>query len=95
VSKFGFLGDSQVKILSVFASLFLVVSHSITIFSVEERVLLDDGRDTDARGPMTLTNNPLVTSLAEIWSTFRTLPEPIWYICKVQAFAWGGWFPIL
>lgn len=94
VSKFGFLGDSQVKVLSVFASLMLVLAHGITIFSVEERVLLDDGRGDEIRR-MTFIRNPLVDSLKEIWSTYRTLPLPIWDICKVQAFAWGGWFPIL
>jgi solute carrier family 45 protein 1/2/4 len=36
-----------------------------------------------------------VNSLKEIWTTYQNLPLPIWHICKVQAFAWGGWFPIL
>lgn len=89
---FGFLGSSQIKILSVFASTALVAAHTVTIFSVEERVLLDDGR-VEEQGLSKLA--PLLDDIKQIWSTYRTLPLPIWDICKVQAFAWGGWFPIL
>lgn len=96
LAHFSFLGDSQVKILSVFASLVLVVAHAITIFSVEERVLLDDGTDSSHTGRrFSWRDNTVVTSLTSLWATFRTLPTPIWDICKVQAFTWGGWFPIL
>lgn len=96
LAHFSILGDSQIKILSVFASLTLVVAHAITIFSVEERILLDDGLVAIRPGRgFSWTNNTVVTSMRSLWATFRTLPIPIWDICKVQAFTWGGWFPIL
>lgn len=96
LGHFSFLGDSQVKILSVFASLTLVIAHAITIFSVEEKVLLDDGDAPDTlEQRFSWTNNTVVSSTRSLWKTFRTLPPPILDICKVQAFAWGGWFPIL
>lgn len=96
LGPFSFLGDSQIKILSVFASLTLVFAHAITIFAVEERILLSDGLET--RSPsqsFSFTDNIVISSLRSLWETFRTLPPPIWDICKVQAFTWGGWFPIL
>lgn len=125
---FSFLGSTQVKILSVFASLALVGCHAITCLCVEERVLLDENRTiplvsssaggTGDSSGMPLNHEeeevgllrptafftrertrkllkPARESLVQIWSTYRTLPDPIWHICKVQAFAWGGWFPIL
>lgn len=96
LGAFSFLGDSQIKILSVFASLTLVIAHAITIFAVEERILLDDGMESVAvRDRFSFVDNMVVTSLRSLWATFRTLPPPIWDICKVQAFTWGGWFPIL
>lgn len=96
LEAFSFLGDSQIKILSVFASLTLVIAHAVTIFSVEERILLDNGMETTvATQRFSLTDNIVVASLRSLWGTFKTLPPPIWDICKVQAFTWGGWFPIL
>ena len=90
-SSFGFLGSTQIKILSLFAIIAMMATHAVTIFAVEERVLLDDGDVGTATG----RRNIVVESLKDIWRTFRTLPLPIWDICKIQAFAWGGWFPIL
>ena len=114
VPTFGFLGSEQIKILSVFASLSLAITHAITVFAVEERVLLpsadelqeqlDLPGDTDHPARALIAriqfwrrwqSNPILDSVKQIWHTYRTLPEPIWDICKVQAFAWGGWFPML
>jgi solute carrier family 45, member 1/2/4 len=82
-----FFGDSQIKVLSVLASVILVAAHAVTCFAVTERVLV---HLDDSHAEMGLGSN-----LRAIWVTFKGLPTPIWMICKAQCFSWMGWFPIL
>lgn len=77
----GWLGDQQLKVLTVFTSVALCVCHAVTIVFVKERVLIesaDDGLGDDGEVGST------VKALRGIWVTFKTLPKPIQQILNVQ-----------
>ncbi|KAK4055714.1 hypothetical protein OIV83_000260 [Microbotryomycetes sp. JL201] len=85
----GWLGDEQLKVLTLFVALFFILAHSITCSCVTERVLLsridDDDEHVDSNWQ----------AMRDIWTTLRTLPRPIQYVFNVQFSSWIGWFPIL
>ncbi|GAA96644.1 uncharacterized protein L969DRAFT_54596 [Mixia osmundae IAM 14324] len=79
-------GSSQLQILSILASFFLIVAHCITAFAVSERVLLQDA-------PGTQTG--FLHMFKTIYTTFWMMPNVIRKICFIQLASWVGWFPIL
>ncbi|KAI9027566.1 major facilitator superfamily domain-containing protein [Phycomyces nitens] len=87
VSAFPFLGNTQLKVLCVFASLVLIICDGITCYAVKERVLSKDSRKTSRGSPF--------KAFSDIGKHIWNLPKPIRRICNVQFFAWIGWFPFL
>ncbi|KAL0084066.1 major facilitator superfamily domain-containing protein [Phycomyces blakesleeanus] len=87
VSAFPFLGNTQLKVLCVFASIVLVVCDAITCYAVKERVLSKDSRKKSRGSPF--------KTFSDIGKHIWNLPKPIRRICNVQFFAWIGWFPFL
>ncbi|GAA6037771.1 hypothetical protein JCM8097_005026 [Rhodosporidiobolus ruineniae] len=83
----GWLGSEQLKVLTLFTSFFLLLTHAITCSCVQERVLISREDEHSGSGP--------VAALEEIYSTIRTLPRPIRQVFDVQFTSWIGWFPIL
>ncbi|KAM0788744.1 hypothetical protein ACM66B_002836 [Microbotryomycetes sp. NB124-2] len=84
----GWLGDEQLKVLTVFVALFFILAHAVTCGCVTERVLLS--RVDEDEGPQSNWK-----AMRDIWTTLRTLPRPIQYVFNVQFSSWIGWFPIL
>jgi solute carrier family 45 protein 1/2/4 len=83
----GWLGKTQLQILSLLTCLVLVLAHTSTSWAVTERVLLRDERPQSRAG--------LVSSLRAIWTNMFMLPVSIRTICYIQFFANLGWYPIL
>ncbi|BGP15080.1 hypothetical protein JCM10213_002775 [Rhodosporidiobolus nylandii] len=83
----GWLGNEQLKVLTIFTSFFLITTHAITCASVQERVLISREDEHSGRGPL--------AALEDIWTTIRTLPRPIQQVFNVQFTGWIGWFPVL
>ncbi|KAL4076685.1 major facilitator superfamily domain-containing protein [Scleroderma yunnanense] len=82
---FPFLGNVQLEVIAVIASVLLIGTHLWTAWSVKERILLS-------------THAPVKTlrqEVAELWHTFRHLPQVIYRICIIQFFSWLAWFPVL
>ncbi|RKP08213.1 major facilitator superfamily domain-containing protein, partial [Thamnocephalis sphaerospora] len=73
------LGNSQMKVLCVLASLALLTAVGITCVAVTER------RYTGSS----------IATLRQLMRTARQLPPSIQRVCNVQFFAWIGWFPFL
>ncbi|KAK9712889.1 hypothetical protein K7432_006832 [Basidiobolus ranarum] len=88
VSIFPFLGNTQLKVLCMLASLALFLTVGITSFCVKEK------RITKADLGNNISNSPFQT-LFTIIKSLRTLPAPIQRICNTQFYAWIGWFPFL
>lgn len=85
---FGWLGGSQIQILSILVTLFFVLSHAVTCWAVTERVLLSN---EGAKGKKTGVG----AIVREIWTAYTRLPRPIWLLFQVQLYAWIGWFSIM
>ncbi|KAK4689643.1 solute carrier family 45, member 1/2/4, partial [Tremellales sp. Uapishka_1] len=83
----GFLGKTQLQILSFLTSAILVITHTFVSWGVTERVLLRDDRPQSKSG--------LVSNMKAIWDNMFSLPPGIKTICVVQFFSSLGWFPIL
>ncbi|OZJ01470.1 hypothetical protein BZG36_05390, partial [Bifiguratus adelaidae] len=88
VSAFAFIGDTQLKVLVVLASLVFIITVAITCTTVTERILI---KDVSAKKTKT---NPF-NAIKEILRHIRHLPGPIRRLCLVQFFAWMGWFPFM
>ncbi|ORX94511.1 MFS general substrate transporter [Basidiobolus meristosporus CBS 931.73] len=88
VSLFPFLGNTQLKVLCMVASLTLFFTIGVTSLCVKERKI-----DRSDLGEA-VSNSPFQT-LFQIIKSLRTLPEPIQQICNTQFYAWIGWFPFL
>ncbi|KAI8880900.1 MFS general substrate transporter [Backusella circina FSU 941] len=86
VQIFSFFGDTQLKVLCVFASIALIVCDIITCYAVREKVLLK---------PIEKSNKSPFAFFSDIFHNVWNLPTPIQRICNVQFFAWIGWFPFL
>ncbi|KAI8987097.1 major facilitator superfamily domain-containing protein [Pilobolus umbonatus] len=86
VKIFPFLGNTQLKVLCLFAAFFLLLCLSITCYTVSERVF-SDGSYKKKSSPLTL--------FSDIFRNIWHLPKPIQQICNVQFFSWIGWFPFL
>ncbi|CAG8622615.1 2253_t:CDS:2 [Paraglomus occultum] len=82
-------GNSQLKVLCVFASIILLSSNAIIFWAVTERVYSSHGSS-----PKTVFRSAIDT-ITTIFRSIRNLPEPVQQLCNVQFFAWIGWFPFL
>ncbi|RUS22705.1 hypothetical protein BC937DRAFT_87687 [Endogone sp. FLAS-F59071] len=91
VAIFGFLGNTQLKVLCIIASLVLLACDGATCYVVTERILVQDGSHGTSKRSW---ESPLKT-LTLIFSHIRNLPPPIQRLCNIQFFAWIGWFPFL
>ncbi|TKY89212.1 hypothetical protein EX895_001743 [Sporisorium graminicola] len=87
----GFLGKTQIQIISVLVSVILIATHAIVVLRVEEQVLAHS-RSHGSRKPKGLG---LVAIVSDLYKQARGLPPPILEMFKVQFFAQIGWFPIL
>lgn len=85
-----FLGNTQLQVLSIVASLLLLGSHLVMAIMVKEKILLPD---TDRTGK--INKKSFVHDLKDIWTNIFNLPPVIRQICFIQFFASLGWFPIL
>ncbi|KAG2201642.1 hypothetical protein INT47_003868 [Mucor saturninus] len=84
VKLFPFFGNTQLKVLCVFAVFVLMLCNFITCYAVRERVHVDDK-----------VTGSVYQVFADIFHHIWHLPAPIQTICNVQFFAWIGWFPFL
>ncbi|KAI9283402.1 major facilitator superfamily domain-containing protein [Sporodiniella umbellata] len=82
-----FLGDTQLKVLCVLATLILLLGNLITCYTVREKTVDTSSGQTRKRSPFRL--------FGDIFKNIWNLPTPIQRICNVQFFAWIGWFPFL
>ncbi|GME42368.1 sucrose transport protein SUC2 [Neofusicoccum parvum] len=83
----GLIGDTQFKQLTVVAAVVLLACTGITSWAVQEKVLLDDGKEPEDIGAIQI--------FTQILRTATNLPPRIAAICWVQFWAWIGWFPFL
>ncbi|KAI5467247.1 major facilitator superfamily domain-containing protein [Mariannaea sp. PMI_226] len=78
------LGDTQFKQLTVVASIFILISTTVTCWAVTERVLVS---------PPPAKHQGRFGVVRHIFSTLFNLPPRIQAICWAQFWAWIGWFP--
>ncbi|KIO33059.1 hypothetical protein M407DRAFT_65899, partial [Tulasnella calospora MUT 4182] len=81
------MGKTQLQVLSVITSIFLMVTQGITSAGVTEKVLV---KEADGQG-----RGSLISIFKDIWNNILTLPRVILQICIVQFFSWIAWFPVL
>ncbi|CAG8465662.1 1597_t:CDS:10 [Scutellospora calospora] len=89
VHFFPFLGNTQLQVLCVLASIILILSDIFTCWAISEKVYKD--------GSSTSTSiwNSIIEVSYSIAKSFHSLPKQIQLLCNVQLFAWMGWFPFL
>ncbi|KAJ5947348.1 hypothetical protein N7466_000363 [Penicillium verhagenii] len=85
---FPFFGNTQFKVLCVFASIALGVTLAASCFYIKER-------DPRLDGPPPPGGLGVVAFFKQIFKSIRTLPPQIARVCEVQIAAWVGWFPFL
>lgn len=83
---FGWISSSQIKLISLLAIITFIFTHSLTCYSVTERILLANQAGH---------SSSLTSTLKSIWSTFRTLPLPIWRVMQVQILSWLAMFAVM
>jgi solute carrier family 45 protein 1/2/4 len=83
---FGWISSSQIKLISLLAVAIFIITHALTCYAVTERVLL-------ANAPS--HSYSLLATLKSIWTTFRTLPLPIWRVMQAQLCSWIAMFALL
>ncbi|KAI8086095.1 major facilitator superfamily domain-containing protein [Halteromyces radiatus] len=87
VKIFPFFGNTQLKVLCVFASIVLLLCDAITCYTVKEKVL---SKEQELEGKISHFK-----TFTDIASNLWYLPLTVRRICNVQFFAWIGWFPFL
>ncbi|CAO3591090.1 unnamed protein product [Absidia cylindrospora] len=110
VKLFPFLGNTQLKVLCVFASIILLLCDVITCYTVKEKILSKDIEQVFPsfflKDKAKILINPLfkyisknneshLKTFKDIAANLWNLPLTIRQICNVQFFAWIGWFPFL
>ena len=86
--RFGFFGDTQLKVLCMLGSLILVLTVTISCISIDEA----PGQLT---APQDGQQQGLFAFFKELRTSIRHLPPQIRAVCWVQLVAWIGWFPFL
>ncbi|TFK45670.1 MFS general substrate transporter [Heliocybe sulcata] len=84
---FFMFGKTELQVLAVIASLLLILTHSVTVYCVKEKVMVDSSKNIRKKG--------VWAEIKIIWDNILKLPRVIRQICMIQFFAWLGWFPIL
>ncbi|KAI8331943.1 major facilitator superfamily domain-containing protein [Chlamydoabsidia padenii] len=87
VKLFPFMGNTQLKVLCVFASLVLLLCDAITCYTVKEKILTKNTQFKNQTSHL--------KTFKDIAANLWNLPLTIRQICNVQFFAWIGWFPFL
>ena len=82
------LGDTQFKCVCVVASLSLGVTIAVTLYVVQERELIVADEDMK-------TGLGVFNVFRQVYTCVVGMPEDMKMVCKVQFFAWVGWFPFL
>ena len=72
-----YLGDSQFKKVCVVAALAMATAQGLSVWAVQERVLVTDGKETEP-------SPGILSVLSQIYSTVLNVPERIQAICWVQ-----------
>ncbi|KAI8055278.1 hypothetical protein BDF22DRAFT_741870 [Syncephalis plumigaleata] len=102
VSTFPYFGNTQMKVLCMFAAIALFGTVAITCLTTGERSF---DAPTASDTSLTTLFNPCRILLIiyqqfsaisrQLIRTMRQLPTSIQRICNTQFFAWIGWFPFL
>ncbi|PHH73925.1 hypothetical protein CDD80_3459 [Ophiocordyceps camponoti-rufipedis] len=85
-----FLGDTQFKILCAIASVALCLTIALSVSFIHE----SDPRAENHDGPSATTPG-IVSFFSAIVRSIRRLPPQTKRVCRVQFFAWIGFFPLL
>lgn len=83
-----FFGNTQFKVLCVIACFALAITVTISCGSIKER-------DARLEGKPTPQDQGLLAFFRNLYHSMRRLPPQIKRVCRVQFFAWIGWFPFL
>ncbi|CEP18621.1 hypothetical protein [Parasitella parasitica] len=89
VQVFPFFGNTQLKVLCIFATIVLLACNWVTCFSVKEKAYEVDYTNGSKK------KRSRFALFSDIFHNIWHLPKPIQRICNVQFFAWIGWFPFL
>ncbi|KAJ1644273.1 hypothetical protein LPJ64_004024 [Coemansia asiatica] len=84
-----FLGSTQIQVLTTMASLVLSSTVAVTCYFTHEKPI------SRPLPGSTGSSSSELQALGAIFTSFRDLPEVIKRICRIQLFAWIGWFPFL
>lgn len=82
------LGDSQFMALSLLTSTILLLVVSVSLIASEKEKAHPESAKTEELPSETSVLKTLISSA-------RNMPPRSWLVCKVQFFAWLGWFPFL
>lgn len=85
---FGFIGNTQFKVLCIIASVAMLGTLAISCFSIKER-------DPRLEGEPAHQEGGVLSFFRDLFLSMRKLPQQIKRVCAVQFFAWIGWFPFL
>lgn len=88
-ARMPFLGDTQFKILCAIASLALCLTTALSVFFIHESNPLTDNHDQPVSTP------GIVSFFPAMVRSIRRLPPQTRRVCRVQFFAWIGFFPLL
>ena len=80
-------GTTQIQIISLITCFLLLSTHAITLYSVQEQVMVSAG------GPR--SRQSIYRLFKDLYHQAKRLPPSIVEIFKIQFFAWIGWFPVL
>lgn len=85
---FPWLGGTQLEVLVILTSFFLLSTHAVTAWCVKEEVFTDPD-------PTNPEKKSFRAEFRSMWENALTLPKTIKLIFMIQFFAWIGWFPVL
>lgn len=83
-----FFGNTQFKCLSAIASLALGSTVAVTLFTIKEKKVIFDGAGAN-------TGVGIVGVFKHVLKSAKLMSGDMKRVCKVQFFAWMGWFPFL
>jgi solute carrier family 45 protein 1/2/4 len=83
-----FFGNTQFKCLSAIASLALGSTVAVTLITIKEKKVVFEGTGTN-------TGVGIVGVFKQVLKSAKLMSGDMKRVCKVQFFAWMGWFPFL